>query len=290
MVLKGAVTALVTPFCQNGAVNEEKLASLIEFQIENGADGIVLLGTTGEAPTIHADEARRIITRGVETAAKRVPIIVGCGANDTSLAVSKAKCAQELGADALLVLTPYYNKANERGMTAHFLAVAEAVSIPILLYNVPSRTGCGISIGALGTLASHPNIIGIKEASGSIAYMTEVSALLSEDFAMWSGNDDMLLPALSLGASGVISVLSNLLPRTVHEITASFFAGRIDAARDRQRSLLPLMRALFSDVNPIPVKAAMNHLGFDVGGYRLPLCEMEPDARERLFSILDAMI
>lgn len=200
--------------------------------------------------------------------------------------MKKARRAEALGADGLLVLTPYYNKANDAGMEAHFLAVAEAVKTPILLYNVPSRTGCRISLSVLRRLAEHPNIVGIKEASGELSYMTDVAALLSENFAMWSGNDDMVLPALALGASGVISVLSNLFPSQMHGMTARFFAGDTAGARALQLQYLPLIRALFSEVNPIPIKAAMNARGFGVGGYRLPLCEMGEEQRTRLLAAL----
>lgn len=289
MKLRGSITALVTPFTRNGGVNYDKLAELIEFQIENGADGIVLLGTTGEAPTIDGEEAERIIRTGIETVAGRIPVVVGCGSNDTRKAADAGRRAEALGADALLVLTPYYNKANADGMAAHFLTVAEAVRTPMILYNVPSRTGCSIEIGTLSRLRSHPNIIGIKEASGNIAYMTDVAALLDEDFAMWSGNDDMTLAAMALGASGVISVAANLFPGTMHEITERFFAGDIAGARSLQFRYLEVMRTLFSETNPIPVKEAMNYLGFDVGGYRLPLCAMGERNRARLIFALEAL-
>jgi len=287
MEIRGAITALVTPFTKNGGVNYDKLAELIDFQIANGADGIVLLGTTGESPTIKEEERDVIIRTGVDTAAGRIPVIVGCGANDTQKAAETCKRAESLGADALLVLTPYYNKTNDAGMAAHFLTIAEAVHTPVILYNVPSRTGCRISVKVLERLRTHPNIIGIKEASGDISYMTEAATLLSENFSMWSGNDDMTLVSLALGASGVISVAANFLPQTMHEITARFFAGDIDGARKIQLRYLDVIRALFLETNPIPVKEAMNHLGFAVGGYRLPLCAMGTENRNRLIFALE---
>lgn len=289
MKLQGAITALVTPFTRNGGVNYDKLAELIEFQIENGAAGIVLLGTTGEAPTIRSDEAEHIIRTGVETAAGRIPVLVGCGSNDTARAADACRKAESLGADALLVLTPYYNKANEDGMAAHFLSIAEAVKTPVILYNVPSRTGCSIGIETLSRLREHPRIIGIKEASGNIAYMTETAALLRDDFAMWSGNDDMTVAAMALGACGVISVMANFLPFVMHEMTENCLAGNFAAARAMQLRYLPLMRSLFSDVNPIPVKEAMNYLGFEVGGFRLPLCSMSEARRNRLVMELERL-
>lgn len=289
MEIRGAITALVTPFTKNGGVNYDKLAELVEFQIKNGADGIVLLGTTGEAPTIDETEAEQIIRTGVDAAAGRIPVIVGCGSNNTKKAADACRRAESLGADALLVLTPYYNKANADGMAAHFLTVAEAVHTPIILYNVPSRTGCAIGIGTLERLRSHPNIIGIKEASGNIAYMTDVAALLKDGFAMWSGNDDLTLAAMALGASGVISVAANLFPQAMHEMTAKFTAGDVAGARALQLRYLDVIRALFSETNPIPVKEAMNYLGFEVGGYRLPLCAMGEGNRTRLIFALEQL-
>lgn len=289
MEIRGVVTALVTPFTKNGGVNYDKLAELIEFQIANGADGIVLLGTTGESPTISEEEREAIIRTGVDTAAGRIPVIVGCGSNDTNRTADACRRAESLGADALLVLTPYYNKANADGMAAHFLTAAEAVHTPIILYNVPSRTGCSIELGTLERLRRHPNIIGIKEASGSIAYMTDVAALLDDGFAMWSGNDDMTVAAMALGASGVISVAANLFPGTMHEMTAKLAAGDIIGARTLQLRYLNVMRALFLETNPIPVKEAMNYLGFEVGGYRLPLCAMGEGNRNQLIFALEQL-
>ena len=289
MKICGAVTALVTPFTKNGGIHYDKLTELIEFQIANGADGIVLLGTTGEAPTITEEETEQVIRTGVEAAAGRIPVIVGCGCNDTLRAVEKCKRAQAFGADALLVLTPYYNKANPDGMAAHFLTIAEAVQTPVILYNVPSRTGCSISMGTLERLREHPQIIGIKEASGNITYMTDAASLLRDDFVMWSGNDDMTVAAMALGACGVISVAANILPYAMHEMTEKCLKGDFPSARTLQLRYLPLMRALFSDVNPIPIKEAMNYLGFDVGGYRLPLCGMNESLKNRLIMEIEQL-
>ena len=282
MEIRGAITALVTPFTKNGGVNYDKLAELIEFQIANGADGIVLLGTTGESPTISEEEREAIIRTGVDAAAGRISVIVGCGSNDTNRTADACRRAESLGADALLVLTPYYNKANADGMAAHFLTAAGAVHTPIILYNVPSRTGCSIETGTLERLRRHPNIIGIKEASGNIAYMTDVAALLDDGFAMWSGNDDMTVAAMALVASGVISVAANLFPGTMHEMTAKLAAGDIIGARTLQLRYLNVMRALFLETNPIPVKEAMAMLGYCTDEMRLPLVGLDAAKKEAL--------
>lgn len=284
---KGVWTALVTPFTENGGVAYDKLAALIEFQIRNGADGLVLLGTTGEAPTISDEETDEIVRIGLE-AAGRVPVMVGCASNDTARAAARARHLSAFDVEALLVLTPYYNKANDDGVAAHFLTVAEASQKPIVLYHVPPRTGCRLSPRVVERLREHPNIVGVKEASGEIGTLTEFAALAREDFSLYCGCDELTVPALALGAIGVISVASNLLPRQMHEMTERFFAGDLAAARNVQFDLLPLIRALFSEVNPIPIKEAMNALGFAVGGYRLPLCPMREETRTRLLFELES--
>lgn len=276
------ITALVTPLCDDGSVNYKRLTELIDFQAEEGADGVVLLGTTGEAPTMTEDERGKIISEGIKAADGRIKIIVGCGSNDTKKTAEMCRRASELGADAVLVLTPYYNKANDEGMIRHFTEAADASDVPVIIYNVPSRTGCSVSINALRVLSRHENIIGIKEASGNVSFAAKIAPLCSDDFFMLCGCDDLILPYMSLGARGVISVASNIIPREICGEVNAFSAGNLTLAREIHNKYINLINSLFSEVNPIPVKEAMNYLGFDVGGYRLPLCEMSQDAKKAL--------
>lgn len=269
----GSFVALVTPFDKDGKINYLKIAELIDFHKNNGTDGIVLLGTTGEAPTITEAEAEKLILFAIDKAGE-MPLIIGCGSNDTRAATEKSRKYEALGAKALLVLTPYYNKANDIGMIRHFMSIADAVDIPIIIYNVPSRTGCSVSVSALEVLREHENIIGIKEASGDMSYFMRVSRLIREDFSVFCGNDDIAVPMVAAGACGVISVLANIYPAEVSRMISLARSGDFAAASEIQRKYLPLIGALFSEPNPIPVKAAMNRLGFDVGPCRLPLCEM----------------
>ena len=269
----GSFVALVTPFDKDGKINYLKIAELIDFHKNNGTDGIVLLGTTGEAPTITGAEAEKMILFVIDKAGE-MPLIIGCGSNDTRAATEKARKYEALGAKALLVLTPYYNKANDIGMIRHFMSIADAVDIPIIIYNVPSRTGCSVSVSALEVLREHENIIGIKEASGDMSYFMRISRLIREDFSVFCGNDDIAVPMVAAGACGVISVLANIYPAEVSRMISLARSGDFAAASEIQRKYLPLIGALFSEPNPIPVKAAMNRLGFDVGPCRLPLCEM----------------
>lgn len=269
----GSFVALVTPFDKDGKINYLKIAELIDFHKNNGTDGIVLLGTTGEAPTITEAEAEKLILFAIDKAGE-MPLIIGCASNDTRTAVEKARKYEMLGAKALLVLTPYYNKANDIGMIRHFMSIADAVDIPIIIYNVPSRTGCSVSVSALDVLREHENIIGIKEASGDMSYFMRVSRLIRDDFSVFCGNDDIAVPMVAAGACGVISVLANIYPAEVSHMISLARSGDFAAASEIQRKYLPLIGALFSEPNPIPVKAAMNRLGFDVGPCRLPLCEM----------------
>ncbi len=269
----GSFVALVTPFDKDGKINYLKIAELIDFHKNNGTDGIVLLGTTGEAPTITEAEAEKMILFAIGKAGE-MPLIIGCGSNDTRAATEKTRKYEALGAKALLVLTPYYNKANDIGMIRHFMSIADAVDIPIIIYNVPSRTGCSVSVSALEVLREHENIIGIKEASGDMSYFMRVSRLIREDFSVFCGNDDIAVPMVAAGACGVISVLANIYPAEVSRMISLARSGDFAAASEIQRKYLPLIGALFSEPNPIPVKAAMNRLGFDVGPCRLPLCEM----------------
>lgn len=280
--IKGSIVALVTPFHEDGSVNFEKLRELLDWHIEHSTDGILVLGTTGESSTMTHEEDDEVAQVTIEHVNHRVPVIVGAGSNCTQTAVEKAKRYADMGADALLMISPYYNKANKNGMLQHFLQVADQVSAPIILYNVPGRTGCSISEDVVAQLSKHPNICGIKEASGSIAYAARIARYVNEDFAMYSGNDDMITSMLSLGASGVISVLANVVPQQTHEIVASWHNGDVKKSRDLQLKYLDLIAALFCEVNPIPVKAALNLMGMKVGGYRYPLCEMMPETYDRL--------
>ena len=278
--------ALVTPFGPDGQVDYDQLRHLVDLHLQNHTDGIVALGTTAETPTLSQEEKDQIAQAVIQQVAGRIPVIIGAGSNDTAHAVALAQRYEAMGADGLLVVTPYYNKANKSGMLAHFQAVADAVSIPILLYNVPSRTGCSIPLDVLAQLAKHPHIVGIKEASGDIAYVTNCAKLLCEDFCMLSGNDDMIVPLLSLGGSGVISVLANVAPAQTHELVDAYLSGDVAHSRALQLDYLELIHALFIETNPAPVKEAMNLLGMPVGPCRLPLGPMAPQNIETLKNAL----
>lgn len=282
----GSGVAIVTPF--NGdTTNYDELGRLIEMHIENGTDAIIICGTTGEASTMPDSEHLAAIEYTVKKAAGRIPIIAGTGSNETAHAVALSKKAEELGADGLLQVTPYYNKASAKGLIAHFKAVAEAVNIPIILYNVPSRTGVNISIPVLKELAKIPNIVAIKEASGNISYTAKVAAQVPELY-IYSGNDDMIVPILSLGGKGVISVLANVMPKETHDMCQAFFDGDANKAKDMQLKYLDLINALFIEVNPIPVKTALNLMGYNVGNLRLPLIDMEEKNLEALKNSMKA--
>lgn len=285
--IKGSIVALVTPFHEDGSVNFEKLKELLDWHIANSTDGILVLGTTGESSTMTHEEDDEVARVSIAHVNHRVPIIVGAGSNCTQTAVEKAVRYADMGADALLMISPYYNKANRRGMVEHFRQVADVTSCPIILYNVPGRTGCSISEDVVAELSKHPNVCGIKEASGSITYAARIARYVNDDFAMYSGNDDMITSMLSLGASGVISVLANVVPKQTHDIVASWHAKDVIASREGQLHYLDLVQALFSEVNPIPVKAAMNMMGMQVGGYRYPLCEMMPDTYAQLRKVME---
>ena len=280
--LKGSIVALITPFAEDGSVDFDAMGRLIDFHLENGTDAILVLGTTGESSTMTHEEDDAVCEFAVKRVDGRVPVIAGSGSNCTQTMVEKSLRYQELGADGLLVITPYYNKANEEGMYQHFKTVLDAVDIPCILYNVPGRTGCSISEGVVARLAGHPNALGIKEASGSIAYASRIARYLSDDFLMFSGNDDMVVPLMSLGARGVISVWANVAPKTVHDMVIDWLEGRHEAALKVQLDNLDLVAALFCEVNPIPVKAAVELIGFAPAHYRLPLAPMAPANLERL--------
>ncbi len=283
---KGSIVALITPFHEDGTVNFKKLVELIEWHIAHKTDGILVLGTTGESSTMSHEEDDAVVACAIATANNRIPIIVGAGSNSTQTQLEKALKYQNMGADGLLLISPYYNKANEEGMVQHFKKVADCVHIPIILYNIPGRTGCSISLKAVERLSKHPMIQGIKEASGNMSYATDVARLLNDDFVMYSGNDDIIVPMMSLGASGVISVFADILPEQAHEIARSCLDGDYENARKLQLEYLDLIHDLFIEVNPIPVKEAMNMMGMNVGKYRLPLYEMSQDHKDKLYKSL----
>ena len=286
-VFTGAATALITPM-KNGGVDYEKFAELVEFQIANKIDALVVCGTTGESSTLTDEEHRELIRFCVEKTAGRVPVIAGTGSNDTAYAVDLSKFACEVGCDALLQVTPYYNKTTQRGLVKHFFAVADAVDKPIILYNVPSRTGMNIATDTYVELAKHERIVATKEASGNISAIAEIAHACGDALDIYSGNDDQIVPIMSLGGKGVISVLSNVLPEETHNICANFFNGNVKASCAEQLRLLPLIDSLFCEVNPIPVKAAMNALGFCSEEIRLPLCEISDANKERLLKDMKA--
>lgn len=284
--VKGSIVALITPFHKDGTVNFEKLGEILEWHVANHTDAILVLGTTGESSTMTHEEDDAVVEYTLKTIAGRIPVIAGSGSNSTETAVEKSVKYDKMGADALLVISPYYNKTNNPGMIAHFTAVADAVSKPIILYNVPGRTGCSISEEAVKVLSKHPNICGIKEASGSIAYATSIARHLSDDFVMYSGNDDMIVPLLSLGAVGVISVWANIMPKEVHQLVMDYLNGNTKQSLETQLRYLDLIHALFIEVNPIPVKEALNMMGKEAGPFRLPLCPMEDAHRKLLQSAM----
>ena len=285
--IQGSIVALITPFNPDGSVNFPKLGELIDFHLENETDAILILGTTGESATMSHEEDDEVCRYTVERVAGRVPVIAGSGSNSTQTMLEKSLRAERMGADGLLLITPYYNKANTEGMVRHFTTVADAVTIPCILYNVPGRTGCSISENVVRRLASHPNIVGIKEASGSLSYAARIARYLSEDFVMYSGNDDLIIPMMSLGSSGVISVLANVIPRETHQMVWDWLEGRHQQALDAQLRYLELTNDLFLEVNPIPVKEALNLMGMEVGGYRLPLTAMGEANRQRLRAAME---
>ncbi len=284
-VFRGAATAIVTPLNENG-IDYEQFARLIEWQIAEGIDAIVAVGTTGEGSTLTDEEHKEAIRFTVEQVAGRVPVIAGTGSNDTAYAISLTEHACEVGADAMLLVTPYYNKATQRGMVESFKAIADASTKPCILYNVPSRTGCNLSPASVAELAEHPNIVGIKEASGNISQIAEIARLTEGKMDIYSGNDDQIVPILSLGGSGVISVLSNIMPKATSEMCKMFFRGDVADARKLQLELLPLINALFCEVNPIPAKAAVAAMGYCDNYVRLPLTRMEKANEEKLLALM----
>lgn len=282
MLFKGSGVALVTPFHEDGSVHYEKLEELIEFHITHQTDSIIVCGTTGESATLSNDEKKEVIAFVVNTVHHRIPVIAGTGSNNTKIAVEMSQYAEEVGCDGLLIVTPYYNKCTQEGLLLHYKEIANAVSLPIIAYNVPSRTGVDIAVDTLVSLSHIPNICGIKEASGDISKVASILQALPENFMVYSGNDDQALPMLALGGAGVISVTANIFPKEIHMLCQSFFEGDILAARKLHERYLEVSHALFLEVNPIPVKEAMNIMGFAVGPCRLPLSMMNPQKAKTL--------
>lgn len=272
--LQGSIVAMVTPFHEDGSVNFDVLTQLLERQIAEGTDAILTLGTTGEYSTMSHEEDAAVVEHTIRVVDGRVPVMVGSGSNCTATQIEKSIEYQNMGADALLLIAPYYNKANPEGMYRHFAETADKVNVPCILYNVPGRTGCSIPVSVVEKLSAHPNIAGIKEASGDMSYAMKIAHCVGPDFALYSGNDDITVPLMSIGGSGVISVYANIMPAMCHQIVADFLGGNQAQALANHLKYLRLMNGLFLEVNPIPVKTAMNFMGLNVGPMRLPLCEM----------------
>lgn len=284
VIFTGAGVALVTPMHPDGSINYTKYRELIDFQIDNGTDAIIAVGTTGEAPTLEDGEHLEALRVAIEHVNGRVPVIAGTGSNNTAHAVYMSREAKAMGADGLLLVTPYYNKTSQRGLIAHYSAIAAAVDLPMILYNVPSRTGVNLKPETVAELYKIPQINAIKQASNNLSETTLLASLC--DIPIYSGNDDLIVPTLALGGKGVISVLSNVAPRAVHELCAAWFNGQPEVSLQLQLDYLSLANALFSDVNPIPVKEAMNQMGMQVGDCRLPLYTMDAAGKERLRAVL----
>ena len=285
IIFKGCGTAIATPF-KDGNVNLDEFKRLIKFQIENKADSIIVCGTTGESPTLSVDEKKELIKCAVETANKQVPIIAGTGSNDTKKAIEMSKIAEDLGTDGLLIVTPYYNKCTQNGLIEYYKSIAKSVSIPIIMYNVPSRTGVNITPETCLELSKIPNIVAIKEASGNISQVAKIASICKDNLQIYSGNDDQILPVLSLGGIGVISVLANIKPNEVHKICYDYFDGNTQSASKIQLENLSLINTLFDEVNPIPIKYALKQIGFDVGNPRSPLTPISSNLAEKLDKVL----
>ena len=287
-IFKGAGVAIVTPMTETGEVNYPKLAELLDYQIENGTDAIIICGTTGESSTLTHEEHLEAIRFTVEHVAGRVPVVAGTGSNCTRTAVYLSQEAEKSGADGLLLVSPYYNKATQKGLAAHFKTIADSVKLPVILYNIQGRTGVNIAPETLAWLAKNvENIVGVKEASNSITQVAKIAQLTDGALNIYSGNDDQIVPILSLGGVGVISVLSNIAPRETHDIVAKYLAGDVEGSRDLQLKALPLVEKLFCEVNPIPVKAALNMMGWEVGPVRMPLTVMEEEHQRQLKAEMD---
>ena len=282
-IFKGAGVAIITPFHKDGSVNYDKLEELIDFQCNNGTDSIVICGTTGESATLSEEEHIKCIKMAVEFTKGRIPVVAGTGSNSTHTAIELSREAEAAGADGLLIVTPYYNKATQQGLIQHYTAIAKEVKAPIIMYSVARRTGCNIEPATAASLVKNvENIVGIKEASGNISQVAKIMNLTDGKVDLYSGNDDQIVPILSMGGIGVISVLSNVAPKETHDICERWFAGDVQGSLDLQLRSIPLVEALFREVNPIPVKKAMNLMGFEVGSLRMPLTEMTDANAEQL--------
>lgn len=288
-IFTGAGVAIVTPMNADGSVNYEAMGQLIEQQVTGGTDAIIVCGTTGESSTLTDEEHRRVIQFTVAQVNHRIPVVAGTGSNDTAYCLELSQEAEKMGVDGLLLVTPYYNKCSQKGLIRHYLTVADAVDLPMILYSVASRTGVNILPETLKELSKHPNIVAVKEASGSISQVAKIRHLCGDDLDVYSGNDDQIVPLLSLGGIGVISVLSNLMPKETHDICQLYFDGKVQESAALQLKLLDLINNLFSDVNPIPVKEALNMMGFPAGPCRMPLCEMDDGPREKLRASMAAV-
>ena len=286
MLFKGSGVALVTPFDKKNNVNYIKLEELINFHLANKTDAIIVCGTTGESSTLSENEKKEIIKFVVEKVNGKIPVIAGTGSNSTKTAIEMSKFAQDVGCDGLLIVTPYYNKCSQEGLYKHYKEISNNVSIPIILYNVPSRTGVNITPETVLRLSRIKNICGIKEASGNISQVAKIISLVNNEFFVYSGNDDQTLPILSLGGMGVISVAANIYPQKMHDLCYNYFDNNVKKARKMQFELLKVMEKLFIDVNPIPIKEVMNILGFNVGDVRLPLCKMSKEKIEELSTVI----
>ena len=281
IIFKGCGTAISTPFTEDG-INFDEFGKLLEFQIKEGADAIIVCGTTGESATMTDEERKQTIKYAIDKVAGRIPVIAGTGSNNTVHAIEMSKYAEKVGADGLLVVTPYYNKTTQAGLIVHYKAIAKQVNIPIILYSVPSRTGVNINPETCLELSKIPNIVAIKEASGNISQIAKIASLCKDALNIYSGNDDQIIPILSLGGIGVISVLSNIEPKFVHKMIENYTNGNHSIVLDMQLKALPLIDALFSEVNPIPVKEALNIIGYNYGIPRLPLIELSDKGKEKL--------
>lgn len=286
LIFKGSGVALVTPMKNDGSVDYDVLGELIDFHIANGTDAIIACGTTGECAVLSHDEHCEAVKFMIDRVNKRIPVVASSGSNDTRYALELSRSMQEIGADGLLMVTPYYNKTSQAGLVKHYTYIADRVDVPIIVYNVPSRTGCNIKPETYLELSKHPNINATKEANGDISSVAKTISLCGENLHVYSGNDDQTLPMLALGGKGVISVLANILPGVMHKLCADYFAGDIASSRDAFLKNIELMEAMFMDVNPIPIKAAMKMLGFKSGDCRLPLTEMSSEALAKLTALL----
>ncbi len=285
-IFTGSGVAIITPMHADGSVNYDVLGELIEFQIQNGTDAIIACGTTGESATLNHEEHCKVLEYTVEKVNRRVPVIAGTGSNDTAYAIELSRHAEKIGADALLVVSPYYNKTSQAGLVKHYTMLADSVNLPIILYNVPSRTGCNFKPETYLELSKHPNIVAVKEANGDISSVAKTAALCGENLHIYSGNDDQTIPIMSLGGKGVISVFANICPKEMHEICAEYLAGNTDRARELSLQYLELMNVLFCDVNPIPVKEAVNQLGYAAGPCRMPLVDMSESGKAHLVEVM----